>query len=114
MKSYPERRPIFVHASARSGSTYFFNVLRRMESLLCFNEAITDEFSYRKKKDYTRRKTDFARYKTRGDLLRAHFFLRADGKSEFADAWDDIMRLYPPVPAFRDYVPSGGVLPDEL
>jgi hypothetical protein len=30
--------PIFVHASMRSGSTYFFNVLRRNSSLMCFNE----------------------------------------------------------------------------
>src|SRR5579885_1804660 len=34
--------PIFVHASMRSGSTYFFNVLRRNETLLCFNESIMD------------------------------------------------------------------------
>src|ERR1700730_6419377 len=32
--------PVFVHASARSGSTYVFGVLRRYQTLMCFNEAI--------------------------------------------------------------------------
>jgi len=44
-----ELDPVFVHASPRSGSTYFFSVLRRNESLVCFNEAIMDG-----KRDYER------------------------------------------------------------
>jgi hypothetical protein len=108
------RRPIFVHASARSGSTYFFNVLRRMESLICFNEAINDEFSYGNKNDYIRGRNDFVRRLTRGELPRVHYFLKDDGKAEFVAGWDNFMHLYPAAPAFRDYVPQGGVLSTEL
>jgi hypothetical protein len=115
MKSDPERRPIFVHASARSGSTYFFNVLRRADSLLCFNEAINDEFSYGNKNAYVRSRTDFARRAARGERpRRVHYFLSDDGKAEFLDAWDSFVHLYPRVPSFRDYLPPGGVLPAEL
>jgi hypothetical protein len=115
IKSDPLRRPIFVHASARSGSTYFFNVLRRADSLLCFNEAINDEFSYGNKSDYTRSRIDFARRAARGERpRRVHYFLSDDGKAEFLDAWDSFVHLYPRVPSFRDYLPPGGILPSEL
>jgi hypothetical protein len=50
-----DRDSIFVHASARGGSTYIFNVLRRTESLLCFDEPISDDFTYFDKNDYARR-----------------------------------------------------------
>jgi hypothetical protein len=49
MKAPSEFDPIFVHASMRSGSTYFFNVLRRNAALMRFNEEIMDG-----KKDYAR------------------------------------------------------------
>jgi hypothetical protein len=49
MQAPSEFDPIFVHASMRSGSTYFFNVLRRNQSLMCFNETIMDG-----KRDYAR------------------------------------------------------------
>jgi hypothetical protein len=110
----PSRRPIFVHASHRSGSTYFFNVLRRLEPVLCFNEAINDEFSYFSKNVFVHRRKNFARRVARGQFHRVHYFLKSDYSAEFVDAWDDAMRHYPPVPAFRDYVPQGGNLPSEL
>ena len=52
----PAYDPIFVHASPRSGSTYFFNVLRRNGSLMCFNEAISDIFSYYGRREIARLK----------------------------------------------------------
>jgi hypothetical protein len=42
MQAQSEFDPIFVHASMRSGSTYFFNVLRRNAALMCFNEVVMD------------------------------------------------------------------------
>lgn len=108
-----DRGPIFVHASVRSGSTYFFNVLRRTGSLLCFNEAINDRFS-NGKKHLIRVRDDFVRRVARGQLPRVHTFLKQDGKAEFIGAWDDVMALYPQAPVFRDYVPRDGVLSREL
>ena len=102
-----DRRPIFVHASQRSGSTYFFSVLRRMEPLLCFDEAITDSFTYYGKNDIARR--------VRGGKWNAsHYFLKHYSQAEFIDAWDHVMHLYPAAPAFRDYVPRDGILSSEL
>jgi hypothetical protein len=114
MINNPSQRPIFVHASHRSGSTYFFNVLRRMEPLLCFNEAINDHFSYFGKKYFARDTKDFARRVARGQFHRVHYFLKSGYNAEFIDAWDNAMHLYPRVPAFREYVPQGGILPNEL
>jgi hypothetical protein len=103
----PDRSPIFVHASHRSGSTYFFNVLRRIERLICFDEAISDEFSYFSKNDFIRRDAQGARD-------RGHYFLTRYPKAEYVEVWDHVMALYPPAPAFRDYVPRGGILSSEL
>jgi hypothetical protein len=112
MKKDSERRPIFVHASARSGSTYFFNVLRLMEPLLCFDEAISDAFSYYKGKNGQRR---FARKTARAEWDRwSHDFLTRNSRAEFVDAWEAVMRFYPPFPRFCDYVPRGGILPSKL
>lgn len=107
MTAGTDRKPLFVHASQRSGSTYFFNVLRRMDALLCFDEAITDAFSYYGKKN-------FADRVARGRWNWSHDFLNRYSKAEFVEAWDRVMDLYPPAPAFRDYVPRSGVLSDEL
>lgn len=98
---------IFVHASPRSGSTYFFNVLRRVERLLCFDEAITDAFT-----DFG--KNDLARRIIQRRRNTSHLFLDSYSQTEFLDAWNEVMHLYPPAPAFRDYVPRNGVLPDAL
>ena len=87
-------------------------MLRRIDSLLCFNEAINDEFSKNSKSNYVRSRDAFG-YVAKGQR-RVHYFLQQDGKAEFIDAWDNIIHLYPPVPAFRDYVPAGGLLPTEL
>jgi hypothetical protein len=38
-----------------------------------------------------------------------HFLDRADDE-EFVEAWDAYIHLYPPTPAFRDYLPRDGVL----
>src|ERR1700687_5256609 len=99
--------PIFVHASPRSGSTYFFNALRRMEPLLCFDEAIDDSFTYYSKKSFERRVA-------RGQWNWSHNFLERYSQAEFLGAWDKTMHLFPPVTVFRNYVPRDGILPEEL
>jgi hypothetical protein len=101
------RDPIFVHASARGGSTYIFNVLRRMESLLCFDEPITDDFTYFDK-------DDFARRVARGKWNWSHSFLTLFSQAEFVEAWDEVMDLYPQAAAFRDYVPRNRSISVEL
>jgi hypothetical protein len=107
MPDNPSLKPIFVHASPRSGSTYIFNVLRRMGPLLCFDEPISDDFTYFGKNEFIGRVA-------RGQWNWSHSFLERYSQAEFVDAWDNVMHLYPPAPAFRDYVPQGGVLPNEL
>ena len=107
------RHPIFVHASARSGSTYFFNVLRRNPKLLCFNEAIIDG-----KRDYER---------FRGPQVRGvedvdgpqkwnlnHTFLERPDYAEFVEAWDAVMHLCPAFPTFRGYLAPNGMLSSDL
>jgi hypothetical protein len=107
MNGHLDRAPIFVHASYRGGSTYFFNVLRRMDPLLCFDEAIHDSYSHYSKKM-------FARRVARGQWNWSHSFLKVFSKAEFVEAWDQVMDVYPPAPAFRDYVPPNGVLSSDL
>ena len=99
--------PVFVHASARSGSTYVFSVLRRIESLMCFNEAIMDG-----KLDYA----DFKRASERppgdGDPKAwdvNHHFLDREDYEEFLDAWGDATHLCPEFPVFQDYLPANGI-----
>jgi hypothetical protein len=99
--------PIFVHASPRSGSTYFFNVLRRNPNLMCFNETIIDVFS-----QYG--KHDIARFRAAQKWNVNHDFLSRDDFAEFVEAWDAIMPVYPPFPSFQDYVPKDGVLPKDM
>jgi hypothetical protein len=105
--------PIFVHASARSGSTYFFSVLRRNKSLLCFNEAIIDG-----KRDYARfrgvQQRDIARPKGVRQWDVNHHFLDHEDFDEFLEAWDAVMHLCPEFPTFQDYLPLNGVLSGEL
>jgi hypothetical protein len=104
--------PIFVHASARSGSTYVFNVLRRIESLMCFNEAIIDG-----KRDYARFKKAHEREFLHREAQKwnlNHRFLERDDFEEFLEAWDEVMHLCPEFPTFYDYVPANGVLSAEL
>jgi hypothetical protein len=76
--------PIFVHASPRSGSTYFFDALRQNDSLLCFKETIIDG-----KKDYAR----FRRTGQRGKDWKSgsHTFLDRPDYEEFIEAWDEVM-----------------------
>jgi hypothetical protein len=107
MKINSEIDPIFVHASPRSGSTYFFNVLRRNDSLMCFNESIIDVFSY-----YT--KEDIAGLKVAQKWNVNHRFLQRDDFDEIIAAWDAVMHLYPPFPSFQNYLPSGGEIPSNL
>lgn len=107
-----EFEPIFVHASQRSGSTYFFNVLRRNESLMCFNEAIMDG-----KRDYARFKKAKEREIFRLEAQKwnvNHQFLDREDFAEFIEAWDAVMHLCPEFPAFNDYLPPKGVLSPEL
>ena len=103
MMTEPAYDPIFVHASPRSGSTYFFNVLRRNGSLMCFNEAISDIFSY-----YGRR--EIARLKAAQKWNVNHHFLDRDDFDEIVVAWDAVKHLYPSFPSFQDYVPAKGQL----
>ena len=99
--------PIFVHASPRSGSTYFFNVLRRDKNLMCFNEAIGDVFGYWQKKG-----TDNFSKRLKWDAN--HNFLERHDFSEIIEAWDSVVHLFPMFPSFRDYVPENGILLAEL
>ena len=101
MPQLPDRRPIFVHASPRCGSTYFFNVLRRDPSLLCFNEAIIDVFSSFSKKEIEQYSE---RYKQEWNVN--HHFLQAGDFDEMVEAWDTVMPFLPPFPSFRDYAPG--------
>lgn len=103
--------PVFVHASPRSGSTYFFNALRRHGSLLCFNEAIIDG-----KHDLARfRKSRNGALSQRSDAWNVnHDFLERADFEEFLDAWDAVMHLCPKFPAFQDYLPVNGAIPDDL
>jgi hypothetical protein len=104
--------PIFVHASMRSGSTYFYNVLRRNLSLMCFNEAIMDQ-----KREYARyrRKNPDAAYSNKDQKWDInHHFLDSDDYHEFVEAWDAATRLCPDYPELQDYLPLNGVLSNEL
>lgn len=104
--------PVFVHASARSGSTYVFGVLRRYSSLICFNEAVIDG------------KLDYAKFPRASDHAPEvgepkkwdvnHHFLDREDYEEFLDAWDDVMHLCPEFPTFLDYLPTGGVMRPDL
>lgn len=102
-----ELNPIFVHASPRSGSTYFFNVLRRNVSLMCFNEAIIDVFSH-----YGPR--DMARFGAASRWNVNHHFLNGGEYDEFVEAWHAAMHLYPPFLSFQNYLPLNGVLSSDI
>lgn len=112
MTTTSEFDPVFVHASARSGSTYFFSVLRRNPSLMCFNEAIIDG------------KRDYAAFRNAGEQDAGdngqkkwdvnHHFLDREDFAEFIDCWDEVMHLCPEFPTFLDYLPPRGVLRAEL
>jgi hypothetical protein len=101
--------PVFVHASARGGSTYFFNVLRRNKSFLCFSSAIIDgkrdiAWTYPPPKPIIRRKTFNAN----------HQFLDRPDYYEFIEAWDAVMHLCPDFPTFQGYLPANGVLSPDI
>jgi hypothetical protein len=109
-QSFASREPpIFVHASPRSSSTYFFNVLRRDPSLMCFNEVLMDG------------KRDAPEYRKPDEPANPavnkptswnvnHHFLDFPDDQEFVEAWDAIQHVYPLAPAFRDYLPRDGML----
>ncbi len=109
----PPQPPVFVHASPRSGSTYFFNVLRRNTSLMCFNEALLDgkSFAARFRKSGEREST--AANKFTSWNVNHHFLDRPDDE-EFIEAWDAVMHLYPPAPSFCDYLPPDSMLPGDV
>jgi hypothetical protein len=109
VKKNMELDPVFVHASARGGSTYFFNVLRRNKSFLCFSSAIIDgkkdiAWTYPPPKQIIRRKMFDAN----------HQFLERPDYYEFIEAWDEVMHLCPDFPTFPDYLPTDGVLSPEI
>ena len=106
--------PIFIHASPRSGSTYFFNVLRRNKSLLCFNEAINNGFKGDQKGGKAGyRLFDMPRFNRQRVNLNHHFLDRADFE-EFIDARDAVMHLFPRFHVFENYIPKQGLLQPEL
>jgi hypothetical protein len=108
MNSEYGKGPIFVHASPRGGSTYFFAVLRRIERLMCFNEAIIDIFG-----DFGKEGT--ANYTGSQSWNVNHKFFAGRGDfDEFVEAWDEVMHLYPMFPSFQDYLPANGILPKPL
>ncbi len=104
--------PIFVHASARSGSTYVFSVLRRYHSFVCFNEAIMDG-----KRDYANFKRASERIASDGDSKGwdvNHHFLDREDYEEFLDAWGEAMHLCPEFPVFEGYLPPNANLQPNL
>jgi hypothetical protein len=103
--------PIFVHASMRSGSTYFFNVLRRNELLMCFNEAIMDGKKDEVRIARVRRKKSIGLKKKKWVN---HHFLEKDDSDEFIEAWEEAMHLCPEFPEFEGYLPPRGVLSADL
>ena len=98
-------RPLFVHASPRGGSTYIFNVLRRLPPLVCFNEPFNDQFGL----ELT--KTTIAYHKEPWDTN--HEFLEKPAHHEYIAAWDEVMPRYRHGTGVRGYLPRAGVLPDE-
>jgi hypothetical protein len=107
----PRQAPVFIHASPRSGSTYFFNVLRRNTSLMCFNEVLMDGKNNVSRSPQTDERKSPSANKPSSWNVNHHFLDRADDE-EFVEAWDAVMHLYPPTPAYRDYLPADGVLDD--
>ena len=103
--------PIFVHASARAASSYFFNVLRRNKAFLCFSSAIIDG-----KRDVAdpARKPNMVWRRSDDTFDINHHFLERPDYYEFTEAWDAVMHLCPECPTFQDYLPSGGILSDDL
>ena len=113
MSPYQEFDPVFVHASARGGSTYFFNVLRRNESLMCFNEAIDDKRDLLWFREFRQRK--IARSGKARDWDVNHTFLERDDNEEFFEAWDSVKHSCPAANMeMRDYFTQHGKIPDEL
>lgn len=100
--------PVFVHASMRSGSTYFFDVLRRDPFLMCFNEAIIDG---RKDTLRTVRRHRVGDVSVEGGFDPNHHFLERPDYEEFLVAWDEVMHLCPDYPEFVDYYPIDGAIP---
>ena len=111
--------PIFVHASARSGSTYFFDALRRDDLLLCFKEAIIDgKMDYaRFRRNWQHANNDHSRFRRnwlRGNAGSSHAFLDRPDFEEFIEAWEEVMYLCPEFPEFENYLPPQGLLADNL
>jgi hypothetical protein len=112
MTAEPSLGPIFVHASVRGGSTYFFNVLRRNTLLMCFNETILD-----RKEDIPRlykRAQPNPRFQENRKWDLNHHFLDHEDTYEFFKAWDSVAHLCPKFPLFEDYLPPNGMISTEL
>jgi hypothetical protein len=108
-----ELNPVFVHASARGGSTYFFNVLRRNESLMCFNEAIDDKRDLMWFREFRQRQIARSGKAREWDVN--HLFLDRDDNEEFFEAWDSVKHSLPAVNLeMQDYFTLHGKLPDEI
>lgn len=101
-----QERPVFVHASPRSGSTFFFHALRSVRTLICFNETLSDSLE-----GVTKRSLGQAKEQARWNFN--HEFLKENDRAEVIEAWDWVRPRYPRRPAFRDFLPGGG-LPDYL
>lgn len=109
----PAQPPVFVHASPRSGSTYFFNVLRRAPALMCFNEALMDRKGHGAEIDQTAGVANPAANKPTLWNVNHHFLDRRDD-GELIAAWNAIKDVYPLAPAFSDYLPRNGVLAGDV
>ena len=113
MSASLEFDPVFIHASARGGSTYLFNVLRRNESLMCFNEAIDDaKRDLAWFREFRQRKV--ARSGKADTWNVNHLFLDRDDAQEFFEVWDAVMHLWPANLEMQDYFTLHGKLPDDL
>jgi len=78
-----------------------------MDGLVAFNEAINDVFSYYGK-------VTLQRFKQGQKWNVNHHFLERGDFHEFVEAWDEVMRLYPAFPSFREYLPDGGRIRRDL
>lgn len=113
MSAYSEFDPAFIHASARGGSTYFFNVLRRNESLMCFNEAIDDKRDLMWFRELRQRRV--ARSEKARTWNVNHAFLDRDDDEEFVEAWDSVLPFLPATNLeMQDYFTLHGKISDDL
>jgi hypothetical protein len=101
----PATAPLFVHASHRGASTFVFHALRRLPSLVCFNEPFNDQLGT----ELT--PATIARHTETWDTN--HRFLEASAYQEYVAAWAAVMPRYRAGMGAQGFLPAGGVMPAE-